>query len=277
MMLIELHALSSAPLPVLRKRVYEAVVEAAADSLARTRPTPSTISLLLLHRMPPHARPNRSTPTFSISSTSFRFSQTCAASCSAQLYRQGFMLQGQATLSLAAFGIDYTLSSSPTKTARMPIPDLLKGRPASRPGSVIYPSSPLHEQASFQNNAAPPPNSDELMAPPNTAQLFGAGPPRQVSAGSMDSGSTGSGHTKQPSNTSRSAIRDAFKKSTPILVKVVLSSPSRLPSLAVVEAQRPLSDLGPCLLVRSLRLRSAKKHLTALPPCSSALTLVAST
>ena len=123
------------------------------------------------------------------------------------------MLQGQATLSLAAFGLDDgTLSSSPTKSARMPIPDLLKARPASRPASTIYPSSPLLDPGHAASSDAA-----ELMAPPNTAQLFGDGPPRHVSAGSIDSGSSGSGHTKQPSNTSRSALREAFKKSTPNL------------------------------------------------------------
>ncbi|CDR99391.1 hypothetical protein [Sporisorium scitamineum] len=129
------------------------------------------------------------------------------------------MLQGQASLSLAAFGIDdgsASMSSSPTKSARMPIPDLLKGRPASRPASTIYTSSPLLDQASGLNHSNG--DSAELMAPPDTAQLFGAGPPRQVSTGSMDSSSSGSaGHAKQPSNTSRSALRDAFKKSTPNL------------------------------------------------------------
>ncbi|SPO24951.1 uncharacterized protein UTRI_01461_B [Ustilago trichophora] len=123
------------------------------------------------------------------------------------------MLQGQATLSLAAFGLDdASMSSSPTKSSRMPIPEMLKGKPASRPASSIFTSSPLLDPSFAANSDAA-----ELMAPPNTAQLFGAGPPRQVSAGSIDSASSGSGHAKQPSNTSRSAIRDAFKKSTPNL------------------------------------------------------------
>ncbi|KAJ9479769.1 Drf_GBD domain-containing protein [Pseudozyma hubeiensis] len=129
------------------------------------------------------------------------------------------MLQGQASLSLAAFGINdassSTMSSSPTKATRMPIPDLLKGRSASRPNSTIYTTSPLLDQPSTFHNSN---DSAEMMAPPNTAQLYGAGPPRQVSSGSVDSGSSGSGgHAKQPSNTSRSAIRDAFKRSTPNL------------------------------------------------------------
>uniref|UniRef100_V5EWX3 Formin GTPase-binding domain-containing protein n=1 Tax=Kalmanozyma brasiliensis (strain GHG001) TaxID=1365824 RepID=V5EWX3_KALBG len=123
------------------------------------------------------------------------------------------MLQGQATLSLAAFGLD-TLSSSPAKSTRMPIPDLLKNRPASRPGSVLLPSSPRPDQPSTLNHSG---DSDELMAAPNTAQLFGSGPPRQASSGSANSGSSGSGHTKQPSNGSRIGIRDAFKKSNPNL------------------------------------------------------------
>ncbi|SJX61006.1 uncharacterized protein SRS1_12194 [Sporisorium reilianum f. sp. reilianum] len=127
------------------------------------------------------------------------------------------MLQGQASLSLAAFGLDdnsSSMSSSPTKSARMPIPELLKGRPASRPASTVYAASPLLDDANSLNRSS---DSAELMAPPDTAQLFGCGPPRQVSSGSMDSGSSGSGHAKQPSNTSRSALRDAFKKSTPNL------------------------------------------------------------
>lgn len=129
------------------------------------------------------------------------------------------MLQGQATLSLAAFGLgDGTAGATPSSpTKRMPIPDLLKARPASRPASVHI-SSPLlgHDAASNYANLAA--DSAELMAPPNTALLFGSGPPRQVSTGSIDSASSGSaGHTKQPSSTSRSAIRDAFKKSTPNL------------------------------------------------------------
>ncbi|SPO22783.1 uncharacterized protein UTRI_01461 [Ustilago trichophora] len=123
------------------------------------------------------------------------------------------MLQGQATLSLAAFGLDdASVSSSPTKSSRMPIPDMLRGKPTSRPASTLYTSSPLLDPRFAANSDAA-----ELMAPPNTAQLFGAGPPRQVSAGSIDSASSGSGHPKQPSNTPRSAIRDAFKKSTPNL------------------------------------------------------------
>ncbi|TKY85190.1 hypothetical protein EX895_006270 [Sporisorium graminicola] len=128
------------------------------------------------------------------------------------------MLQGQASLSLATFALDdgsTSLSGSPTKSARMPIPELLKGRPASRAPSTIYPSSPMMESASSLNCSS---DSAELMAPPDTAQLFGCGPPRQVSSGSMDSSSSGcAGHAKQPSNTSRSALRDAFKKSTPNL------------------------------------------------------------
>ncbi|KAJ1032461.1 hypothetical protein NDA16_000485 [Ustilago loliicola] len=130
------------------------------------------------------------------------------------------MLQGQATLSLASFGLDDTLSSSPTKVSRMPIPELLKGRPtnaSSRPTSTIYQSSSILDQASTDDT--------EMMAPPNTAQLFGAGPPRQVSAGSIDSSSShsasnsGSGsNIKQSSGSaSRSALREAFKKSTPNL------------------------------------------------------------
>lgn len=130
------------------------------------------------------------------------------------------MLQGQATLSLASFGLDDTLSSWPTKASRMPIPELLKGRPAntgSRPVSAIYQTSPLLDQAGADDS--------EMMAPPNTAQLFGAGPPRQVSTGSIDSFSSHSGsnsgsggHTKQSSGSaSRNALREAFKKSTPNL------------------------------------------------------------
>ncbi|SNX82305.1 uncharacterized protein MEPE_01011 [Melanopsichium pennsylvanicum] len=115
------------------------------------------------------------------------------------------MLQGQATLSLAAFGLDDPLSSSPTKTSRMPIPELLvKSKPASRPASAIYPTSPLLDPG-HDDNA-------ELMEPPNTAQLFGDGPPRQVSSSSIDSSSSGSAKIA-----SRSVIREAFKKSTPNL------------------------------------------------------------
>ncbi|UTT93071.1 hypothetical protein NDA17_006409 [Ustilago hordei] len=133
------------------------------------------------------------------------------------------MLQGQATLSLASFSLDDTLSSSPTKTSRMPIPELLNGRPAdagNRPASTIYQSSSLLDQANADDA--------ELMAPPDTAQLFGAGSPRQVSTGSIDSSSSHSGsnsggglrggHNKQSSGSaSRSALREAFKKSTPNL------------------------------------------------------------
>ena len=122
------------------------------------------------------------------------------------------MLQGQASLSLASFAFDdgsTSLSSSPAKSARMPIPELLKGRPASRPGS-IYTSSPLLDQAS--NTCT---DTSEQMAPPNTAALFGDGPPRPMSCGSLDSSSSGS--LKQPSMAPRSAIREALKKSTPNL------------------------------------------------------------
>lgn len=127
------------------------------------------------------------------------------------------MLQGQASLSLATFGMNdssCSLSCSPTKSTRMPIPDLLKGRSSSRPASTVYPSSPLLDQPPTLSHSG---DSAELMAPPNTAQLFGAGPPRQVSSGSVDSGSSESGNARQISNPSRSVIRDALKKSSPNL------------------------------------------------------------
>ncbi|PWZ00972.1 hypothetical protein BCV70DRAFT_199337 [Testicularia cyperi] len=131
------------------------------------------------------------------------------------------MLQGQATLSLAAFNDDGSAantSTSPSKTARKPIPELLKGR-STRPNSSIFDSSPLLGGASEAFGALNPNQLDrfgddgEKLAPPNTAQLFGSGPTRNVSGGSFASGSGSSSAlgTSPDKSGNRKSSMDIFK------------------------------------------------------------------